>query len=135
MPPFNYDENMKPTEDTSWYLNENKGYWQPVNRKSSFSDINLALRNAANSSNTSEYVKEFRRHLNNEKKRMKTVERQRLLENRKIFLILSWTWSHTFKHIRDDWLCLALLGFFMALLSVGVDKGIELCSSGKYSQI
>lgn len=136
MPPFNYDENMKLNQNTSWYLDESQGYWQPVNRKSSFSDINQhALRNARNSATTSGYVKEFRRYLMNEKNRIKTVERQRRYRIGKVFPFLSWFWCHTFERIRDDWLCLALLGIFMALLSVGVDKGIELCSSGKFCKI
>lgn len=128
MSPFNYDENMKHNDD------DNHGYWEPVNRKSSFSDINLvALSNARNSSNTVGYVKEFQSHLKNEKKRITTAENQR--HKRMVVPFLSRIWCKTFNRISDDWLCLALLGIFMALLSVGVDKGIELCSSGKFSKL
>lgn len=130
MPPFNYDENVEQNMN-SWYFDEDHGYWEPVTRKSSFSDINqLALRNARNSSNTTGYVEEFQNYLKDEKKRMKAAERQRRYQSRRSIPFLSWIWCHIFKRIRDDWLCLALLGIIMALLSVGVDKGIELCSSG-----
>lgn len=133
MPPFNSDENSKQNENTStWHMDEKKECWKLVNRKSSFSDINhYALRNARNSSKTLGYVKEFRKYLRNEKKRIQSVERQKRLQNRKFFPFVSWIWFHTFRRIKDDWLCLGLLGICMAFLSVGVDKGIELCSSGK----
>lgn len=133
MSPLSCDEDTKEIENTNWYKDDNKSYWQPVSRKSSFSDINqLALRDARNTSTTSGYVKEFRRYLRNEKMRIKTVERQRRYQNRIFMPFLSWIWCQTFERIRDDWLCLALLGIFMALLSVGVDKGIVLCSNGKF---
>lgn len=130
MPPFNYGETTKRTEQTGDNLDED--YWHLVYRKSSYSDINHeALRIASNSPHTTSYVKEFRRHLKNEKDRQTAIERQERLKNRKSFRFLALVWCHTIERIRDDWLCLALLGISMALLSVGVDKGIELCSSGK----
>lgn len=70
--------------------------------------------------------------MKNEKKRLANLERRKRYWNPNIAIsILLWIRRHTFERIKEDWLCLALLGIFMALLSVGVDKGIELCSSGK----
>lgn len=127
MPTSGTDKAIEESENN----NEELPYWQPVIRKSSFTDINqVTLRNARNFAHTLGYVKEFRQHLNNEKEKINSIERWKKFQKRKSFRIMSRILGIVSKHIKDDWLCLALLGIFMALLSVGVDKGIELCARG-----
>lgn len=134
MSPLHCEENIKQSENCYWYSDEKRGHWTPVIRRSSFSDINqIVLSIARNSRNSGGYPKEFQRYMRNEKKRLARLERQGCWNENVIISILLWIWRHTFERIREDWLCLALLGIFMALLSVGVDKGIELCSNGKVS--
>lgn len=124
--PYNYEENIK-REDTCWCFDENQGLWKPVSRESSFTDNNrFAL--SENSVNTTNYTKEFRRHVKNEEKKLRSQSRNRNV----VTAVLSWIWRQTFGRMGEDWICLALLGVFMALLSVSVDKGIEWCSNGNF---
>lgn len=134
MAPFNCDSDPNKKEINAWTLDGDPEYWESVTRRSSFSDINRsALTTSKNSSNTSGYAREFRRYLRNEKRRLNAVHFHSQLQNQNsITRFISWTWQHKFNRILDDWLTLAMLGVSMAFLSVGVDKGIALCSSGKF---
>lgn len=46
--------------------------------------------------------------------------------------LLLWLWKNSFARLGEDWVYLALLGIIMALLSYVMDKGISMCTNGKY---
>ncbi|KAG4075781.1 hypothetical protein HA402_003607 [Bradysia odoriphaga] len=129
MAPFTCNKDAKENKLNAWNLDRNHDYWEPVTRKSSFSDINqLTLRTARNSLSTSGYAREFHRYLKHEKRRLQTIDRHRQFQyQNSITRSICWVWKHKFNQILDDWLTLAMLGICMAFLSVGVDKGITLC--------
>lgn len=50
----------------------------------------------------------------------------------KILNVVGFIWRHSFAKLGEDWVFLALLGFFMALLSFFVDYGITFINEGNY---
>ncbi len=49
----------------------------------------------------------------------------------KILNAVGFLWRHSFAKFGEDWVFLALLGFFMALMSFFVDYGTTLINEGK----
>lgn len=49
----------------------------------------------------------------------------------KILNGIGFIWRHSFAKLGEDWVFLALLGFFMAILSFFVDYGISFINEGK----
>jgi len=45
--------------------------------------------------------------------------------------VIKWVWRHTFAKIGEDWVFLAILGITMAIVSFGIDFGIEKCISSR----
>jgi len=45
--------------------------------------------------------------------------------------VITWVWKHTFAKIGEDWVFLAMLGVVMAIISFGIDFGIEKCVSSR----
>ena len=45
--------------------------------------------------------------------------------------LITWVWKHTFAKIGEDWVFLAMLGVVMAIISFGIDFGIEKCISSR----
>lgn len=135
MAPYNCDNDAEGNESRAWSFDENLDCWQPVFRKSSFSDINQMSLRTAKDTPSRAYAKEFRRYLRAEKRKLQNINCQQFRSQNSITQLISWIWYHRFNHVLDDWLCLALLGIIMAFLSVGVDKGITLCSNGKFTQL
>lgn len=133
MSPPNYEVNVKQDDGRCWCFDEKQGQWKLLERQSSFSELNrLALRGTENVVNANDYTNKFRRYVKNETKKLRDLERQRRSRNKTVLLqILSLIWRYTFARLGEDWICLALLGIFMAVLSVGVDEGVEWCYTGK----
>ncbi|XP_018575781.1 chloride channel protein 2 [Anoplophora glabripennis] len=70
---------------------------------------------------------EFRREKEEAKRRQKELEVYQGKYTR-----LFWTvWSKTFSKLGDDWVFLAFLGIFVAIISYTVDKGIQMCTTGR----
>lgn len=50
----------------------------------------------------------------------------------KIINVIAFLWRHSFAKLGEDWVFLALLGFFMAVLSFIVDFGTSLTNEGEF---
>ncbi len=44
---------------------------------------------------------------------------------------VTYVWKHTFAKIGEDWVFLCVLGMLMAIISMIMDWGIELCSNSR----